>query len=69
MGARPLARKINELIKVPLSKKLLFDKIVPGSNIICDWNGEQINFIITPPNDVSLLENKIVDDDGFIVVE
>ena len=69
MGARPLSRKINELIKVPLSKKLLFDKIVPGSNIICDWNGEQINFIITPPNDVSLLENKIVDDDGFIVVE
>ena len=69
MGARPLARKINELIKVPLSKKLLFDKIVPGSNIICDWNGEQINFIITPPNDISLLENKIVDDEGFIVVE
>ena len=27
MGARPLARKIDELIKVPLSKKLLFDNL------------------------------------------
>jgi ATP-dependent Clp protease ATP-binding subunit ClpA len=27
MGARPLARKIDELIRVPLSKKILFDKI------------------------------------------
>jgi ATP-dependent Clp protease ATP-binding subunit ClpA len=25
MGARPLSRKIDELIKVPLSKKILFD--------------------------------------------
>ena len=27
MGARPLSRKINELIKVPLSKKILFERI------------------------------------------
>ena len=27
MGARPLARKIDELVKVPLSKKLLFDNL------------------------------------------
>ena len=27
MGARPLARKIDELIRVPLSKKLLFERI------------------------------------------
>ena len=27
MGARPLARKIDELIRVPLSKKILFDRI------------------------------------------
>jgi len=27
MGARPLARKIDELIKVPLSKKILFDRL------------------------------------------
>ena len=27
MGARPLARKLNELIKVPLSKRILFENI------------------------------------------
>jgi ATP-dependent Clp protease ATP-binding subunit ClpA len=27
MGARPLARKIDELIRVPLSKKILFEQI------------------------------------------
>ena len=27
MGARPLARKIDELIRVPLSKKILFERI------------------------------------------
>ena len=27
MGARPLARKIDELIKVPLSKKILFENL------------------------------------------
>jgi len=27
MGARPLSRKIDELIRVPLSKKILFDRL------------------------------------------
>ena len=27
MGARPLARKIDELVRVPLSKKILFERI------------------------------------------
>jgi ATP-dependent Clp protease ATP-binding subunit ClpA len=27
MGARPLSRKIDELIRVPLSKKMLFDRL------------------------------------------
>ena len=27
MGARPLSRKIDEIIRVPLSKKILFEKI------------------------------------------
>jgi ATP-dependent Clp protease ATP-binding subunit ClpA len=27
MGARPLSRKIDELIKVPLSKKILFESL------------------------------------------
>jgi ATP-dependent Clp protease ATP-binding subunit ClpA len=27
MGARPLARKIDELIRVPLSKKIIFERL------------------------------------------
>lgn len=41
MGARPMARKINELIKVPLSKKILFEKPHPNSVITVDYNAEK----------------------------
>ena len=67
MGARPLARKINELIKVPLSKKILFEHIESGSIITSDYADEKIKFtVIAPP--VDLLENKTVDENGIIVV-
>jgi len=68
MGARPLSRKINELIKVPLSKKILFDHVESGSIVTADWIEEQIKFTIIPPT-LDLLENKTVDENGFIVVE
>jgi ATP-dependent Clp protease ATP-binding subunit ClpA len=66
MGARPLARKINELIKVPLSKKILFDHIDPGS-IISVVYSDEIKFTFITPT-VDLLENKTVDENGIIVV-
>ena len=69
MGARPLSRKINELIKVPLSKKILFENIEIGSSITVDWVNDKINFIVVPPTTVDLLENKMVDENGYIVVE
>ena len=68
MGARPLARKISELIKVPLSKKILFESVAPGSVVTADWADEQVKFIIVNPITVDLLENKTVDKDGIIVV-
>ena len=68
MGARPLSRKINELIKVPLSKKILFDHVESGSIVTTDWTEDQIKFTIIPPA-LDLLENKTVDENGFIVVE
>ncbi len=68
MGARPLSRKINELIKVPLSKKILFDHVESGSIVTADWIDEQVKFTIIPPT-LDLLENKTVDENGFIVVE
>jgi ATP-dependent Clp protease ATP-binding subunit ClpA len=68
MGARPLSRKINELIKVPLSKKILFEHIESGSVVTADYQDDTVKFIITPPT-MDLLENKTVDENGFIVVE
>jgi ATP-dependent Clp protease ATP-binding subunit ClpA len=67
MGARPLGRKINELIKVPLSKKILFENIMLGSNISVDYVDGQVKFIIVPPVTLDLLENKTVDENGYIV--
>jgi ATP-dependent Clp protease ATP-binding subunit ClpA len=67
MGARPLARKINELIKVPLSKKILFEHIESGSIITSDYADEKIKFTVISPS-VDLLENKTVDENGIIVV-
>ena len=69
MGARPLARKINDLIKVPLSKKILFDKVPNMSTITIDYDNENVSFVVLEPLPMDLLENKTVDENGFIVVE
>jgi ATP-dependent Clp protease ATP-binding subunit ClpA len=69
MGARPLSRKINELIKVPLSKKILFEHIENGSVVTVDWVDDKVTFSIIAPPPLDLLENKTVDENGFIVVE
>jgi ATP-dependent Clp protease ATP-binding subunit ClpA len=68
MGARPLSRKINELIKVPLSKKILFEHVELGSIVTADYQDDAVKFNIIPPS-LDLLENKTVDENGFIVVE
>ena len=67
MGARPLSRKINELIKVPLSKKILFEHIASGSIVTADYHDNAVKFSIIPPVSVDLLENKTVDANGYIV--
>lgn len=43
MGARPLSRKIDELVKVPLSKKILFEKL-SNCELVVDWQDEQVVF-------------------------
>ena len=43
MGARPLNRKIDELIRVPLSKRILFDQLTDCTlNVVL--NGDEIQF-------------------------
>lgn len=45
MGARPLARKIDEMIRVPLSKKILFERI-KDANIMAVVENNEIVFTV-----------------------
>ena len=45
MGARPLSRKIDELIRVPLSKKVLFERI-KNATVTCVLVDDKIEFNI-----------------------
>jgi ATP-dependent Clp protease ATP-binding subunit ClpA len=63
MGARPLGRKIDELIRVPLSKRILFDRL-ENCDIRAILNGDKIDFVtdnaVTGPG---------VDEQGYIVID
>jgi ATP-dependent Clp protease ATP-binding subunit ClpA len=63
MGARPLGRKIDELIRVPLSKKILFDRL-ENCNISAVMIEDQIEFVIEPP-----MLAPMVNEDGYIVLD
>jgi ATP-dependent Clp protease ATP-binding subunit ClpA len=62
MGARPLARKIDELIRVPLSKKILFDRL-KNCSLIAYMEGDQVKFSM---DDGSALP--MVNTEGYIVL-
>ena len=66
MGARPLARKINELIKVPLSKKILFENI-SNSLVLVDYDSE-FKFNITE-NQLNYVLDNTLDENGYIIFE
>jgi ATP-dependent Clp protease ATP-binding subunit ClpA len=61
MGARPLARKIDELMRVPLSKKIIFEK-VKNANIAAVMKENTIDFLI------SMKQTASVGNDGIIQV-
>ena len=46
MGARPLQRVIDEQIKKPMSKEVLFGKLVNGGHVTVDIKGEEIKLDI-----------------------
>jgi ATP-dependent Clp protease ATP-binding subunit ClpA len=60
MGARPLSRKIDELIRVPLSKKILFDKLT-DCTVTADMVDDVVDFR------VESIVQAGVDANGFIV--
>jgi len=65
MGARPLQRKINDLIKVPLSKKILFENIPLLTSINVDFLNEEFIFNLVPYTDTT----HRIDENGYIVLE
>jgi ATP-dependent Clp protease ATP-binding subunit ClpA len=66
MGARPVQRKITDLIKVPLSKKILFNNIANGTIISVDHRDQKIKFDIIGYSASESTSG--VDTDGFIVL-
>jgi len=63
MGARPLSRKIDELIRVPLSKKILFEGL-SNCSIQATLNEDAVEFNILPEDAVPT-----VNSEGIIVFE
>ena len=59
MGARPLSRKIDELLRVPLSKRILFDRL-DHCDITADLVDGAVKF------DVTAHETSSLDSDGII---
>jgi ATP-dependent Clp protease ATP-binding subunit ClpA len=47
MGARPLSRKIDELIRVPLSKRILFDRL-SDCDITVNVTDDMVQFDVIP---------------------
>jgi ATP-dependent Clp protease ATP-binding subunit ClpA len=59
MGARPLARKIDELIRVPLSKKILFERI-SNANIMVNMENDEVAFVVNAKQAAHVGEDGII---------
>ena len=58
MGARPLARLIQETIKKPLAEDLLFGKLIKGGLVKVCIKNEKIHLDISSPDKPRLSSNK-----------
>ena len=65
MGARPLGRKIDELIRVPLSKKILFDRLT-DCNLQAVLVDDQVQFVVEAGQATA---QPVVTADGYIVLD
>lgn len=69
MGARPLGRKIDELIKVPLAKKILFENVPAGSIVVVDYADDAVKFDVQQVQAEDIFPTpQSVDENGIIVV-
>ena len=65
MGARPLGRKIDELVRVPLSKRILFDRL-QDCNLLAVMRDGKIEFD-TDASDRTM--TPVVTPEGYIVID
>jgi len=72
LGARPIDRKINEIIKTPLSKKILFDGLT-DCTVRVDYEGDKITFttsqLLPPPMLPAKTPAGHTDDEGYVVLD
>jgi len=61
MGARPLARKIDQLIRVPLSKKILFERINNANIMAVVDENQEIAFNVSQKTIAKVGENGIIE--------
>ena len=68
MGARPLGRKIDELVKVPLSKKILFEKL-SNCHVTADlWvKGNKRKVLLKVASKTAVTSGE-VNQDGIVIV-
>jgi ATP-dependent Clp protease ATP-binding subunit ClpA len=64
MGARPLSRKINDLIKVPLSRKILFERFPNNTTVVVDYRNGKIEFDTVSPQ-----IGPAIDSNGYIILD
>jgi ATP-dependent Clp protease ATP-binding subunit ClpA len=67
MGARPLGRKINDLVKVPLSKRILFENL-NNCTVTVDFDNNELTFDVAQ-NYVLYPTSNALDENGFITLD
>ena len=61
MGARPLARLIDNEVKSPLSRRVLFGDLVNGGRVTVDIVDDKLNFVVTElPKPLTKAERKLL---------
>ena len=67
MGARPLGRKINDLVKVPLSKRILFENL-NNCIVTVDFDNNELTFDVAQSYVLYPTSNAL-DENGFITLD
>ena len=67
MGARPVKRMLNDMVKTPLSKKILFENLGSNTIVVVDYRDGAYQLDAQAMTSASTLP--VVDSNGFIVLE